>query len=100
MNTLSKINKKRLLNPYLIIGVFFVVWMYFFDDNSVRIHRELNREIDDLESSIRFYDREIQKDRKILQLYENRDSLEKFAREKYGLKKENEDIYIIDNINE
>ncbi len=100
MNTLSKINKKRLLNPYLIIGVFFVVWMYFFDDNSVRIHRELNREIDDLESSIRFYDNEIQKDRKILQLYENRDSLEKFAREKYGLKKENEDIYIIDNINE
>ena len=87
--------KKIWWNPFIIIGVVFVIWMYFFDDNSLRIHRELNDEIQRLEASVKYYESEIAKDKKIIELYQSDDSLEKFAREKYGLKKENEDVYII-----
>jgi cell division protein FtsB len=87
--------KKIWWNPFVIIGIAFIIWMYFFDDNSLRIHRELNDEIQRLETSIQYYETEIAKDKKVIELYQNDDSLEKFAREKYGLKKENEDVYII-----
>ncbi len=92
---MKRLPKKIWLNPYLITGAAFLVWMYFFDANSIKINRSLNKEIHRLEESIRYYDREIAKDRKIIEVYRHNDSLEKFAREQYGLKKENEDVYVI-----
>ena len=69
--------------------------MYFFDDNSIKIHKELNKEIDKLETSIDFYEKEIEKDKEMLKDYDNLERLEKFARETYQMKKDSEDIYII-----
>lgn len=80
----------------MLILIGFLVWMYFFDDNSVRIHNELNKDIDKLESSIDFYKEEIVKDQKIINDHKDPEKLERYARETYQMKKENETIYIIE----
>lgn len=88
--------KKFFLNKYLLILIGFGVWMYFFDDNSIQMHNELNKEIQKLESSIDFYQQEIKKDKKLMEDYENPEELERFARETYQMKKDSEDIYLIE----
>jgi cell division protein FtsB len=70
--------------------------MYFFDANSIRIHNELSNDIDRLETSIDFYKQEIEKDKKIIEDSEDLEKLERFARETYHMKKDNETIYIVD----
>ena len=87
---------KFLSNKYVIIILVFFVWMLFFDENSFLNHRELNKEIDKLEKSTKYYEKEIHHDQKIIKNLQNADSLEKFAREEYRMKKKNEDIYIIE----
>ncbi len=85
-----------LSNRYVIILLVFIVWMVFFDENSYFIHRDLNKEIDQIEGATDYYQREISKDKKEIGDLQNPDSLEKFAREKYHMKKKDEDIYLIE----
>ncbi len=87
---------KPLKNPFVIILILFVVWMTFFDANSYLIHRELNKEIGDLELEKNYYKREIDTDKKAIKELSAEEGMEKLAREKYYMKKENEDIYIIE----
>lgn len=87
---------KPLKNPFVIILIIFVVWMAFFDANSYLIHRELNKEISDLELEKNYYKREIDTDKKAIKELSSEEGMEKLAREKYYMKKENEDIYIIE----
>ncbi len=87
---------KFLSNRYAIITVLFLVWMLFFDENSFLNHHELNKEIDKLEKSTDYYEKNIKKDQKDIEILNNQDSLERFAREEYRMKKKNEDIYIIE----
>lgn len=68
----------------------------FFDTNSFLTHVELNNEIDDLESEKEYYKREIEKDKKEIETLSIDQGLEKFAREKYYMKRDNEEIYIIE----
>lgn len=70
--------------------------MLFVDSNSLLIHRELNEDITDLEDEKAYYKNEIEKDKKAIKELSTEDGLEKLAREKYYMKKENEDIYIIE----
>ncbi len=93
---MKKTALKYLLNRYVLILIAFSVWMYFFDDNSIRIHQELNRDIKKLEHAIRFYKSEIAKDKQIIENQKDPEKLERFARENYQMKKKNEDIYIIE----
>lgn len=88
--------KKIFLNKYFFILFVFSIWMYFFDDNSIRTHNALKKDIKKLESSIDFYKEEIEKDKKILVDYDNPEAMERFARETYQMKKDSEDIYIIE----
>lgn len=74
----------------------FAVWMLFFDANSYLIHRELNKEMDALEAEKEYYKNEIEKDKKAIQELSTDEGIEKLAREKYYMKKENEEIYIIE----
>jgi cell division protein FtsB len=76
--------------------VIFAVWMLFFDANSYLIHRELNNEMDALEDEKDYYKNEIEKDKKAIQELSTDEGIEKLAREKYYMKKENEEIYIIE----
>lgn len=70
--------------------------MLFIDSNSLLIHRELNQDITDLEDEKAYYKNEIEKDKKAIKELSTEDGIEKLAREKYYMKKENEDIYIIE----
>jgi cell division protein FtsB len=86
---------KKLKNPFIFLGMLFVFWMLFFDSNSYLNHRSLSKTIDQLEKDQQHYIREIQKDSIALQELSYPEGLEKYAREKYYMKKENEEIFII-----
>ncbi|WP_298534419.1 septum formation initiator family protein [uncultured Algibacter sp.] len=87
---------KHFKNIFILILVVFAVWMLFFDANSWLIHHELNTEIDDLENEKEYYKKEIEKDKKDLKKLSTEEGLEKFARETYYMKRDNEDIFIIE----
>jgi cell division protein FtsB len=70
--------------------------MLFLDNYSYLEHRVLNQEIDEIEDNIDYYKSEIKKDSASIKHLKNNDRVEKFAREKYYMKRENEDIYIIE----
>lgn len=83
-------------NMYVLVLTAFVVWMVFFDTNSLLIHWELRKEIKKLEKQQEFLKEEIAKDKKIIEKLSDTEELEKFAREHYYLKKKNEEIYLIE----
>ena len=96
---MPKLNTKYLKpfkNIYVIILLAFVVWMLFLDSNSYLIHRELNKEIDKQEAEKEFYNKEIDKNNKAIKELSKPEGIEKLAREEYYMKRENEDIYIIE----
>ena len=83
-------------NKYSLSLIVFFVWVIFFDSNNLfgRI-KNLNR-VHTLEKEIIFYKEKIKNDRAQLEeLKSNPSNLEKFAREQFLMKKDNEDIFII-----
>jgi cell division protein DivIC len=97
INTLKN-NKvfKILTNIFVLIFIPFLIWMLFFDENSYLVHRKFNSEIKDLESTVSFYKTKIAEDKATIMKLNDSLQLERFAREQYLMKKENEDIYIIE----
>jgi cell division protein FtsB len=87
---------KILGNRYAIVLVFFTVWMLFLDNTSYMEHRILNKQLNELQDNKKYYKDEIRKDDKNIKLLKNPDQIEKYAREKYYMKRNNEDIYIIE----
>nr|WP_298999338.1 septum formation initiator family protein [uncultured Allomuricauda sp.] len=87
---------KLMTNMYILVLTIFVIWMAFFDTNSLLIHLELRKEIKKLERQKEFLEGEISKDQKVLEKLSDSSELEKFAREKYYMKKENEEIFLIE----
>ncbi len=85
-----------LSNKYVIVLVLFIVWMGFFDENSFINQRELDNEINKLENANEYYKKQIDVDQNIIDNLNDPDSLEKYAREEYKMKRENEDIFIIE----
>lgn len=96
--TTSKKTWLRFLwNKYLIVTLLFGIWMFFFDQNSFFIHRELDEQISELENDRKIYQEKLEKETlQIHQIKTNPNAIEKIAREKHYLKKENEDVFIID----
>ena len=88
---------KILSNMYVLALTIFVIWMAFFDTNSLLIHLELRKEVKKLEQQKEFLQKEITNDKKILKKLNTPEELEKFAREKYFMKKENEEIFLIEH---
>lgn len=86
---------KLLTNKYIVILIAFLIWMFFFDAN-VQLNKEFKKEIKELNTTINFYKKEIKKDKNTITELQDSLQLEKFAREKYLMKKENEDIYVIE----
>lgn len=87
---------KFLGNRYVLVLLFFIIWMLFLDNYSYLDHRILNNEIDELEDNINYYKKEIKEDSIKIKKLKNTDQIEKYAREKYYMKRENEDIYLIE----
>lgn len=87
-----------LTNKYLVVAAFFIVWMLFFDQRDYFQQRERQAELDKLEAKKHYYEQEIAKTKKELEdLQNNPAALEKFAREHYLMKRDGEDIYIIED---
>ncbi|HLV14918.1 MAG TPA: septum formation initiator family protein [Xanthomarina sp.] len=87
---------KKAKRSLILVLIAFAIWMLFFDANSWLIHRELNADIEDLETEKEFYKNEIIKDKKAIKELSTDEGLEKLAREKYYMKQENEEIFIIE----
>jgi hypothetical protein len=87
---------QRFANKYTIVGLLFVVWIALFDKYSFIDQLQLRSKISQMEKEKKYYQKKIEEDkRKKDELLGSRDNLEKFAREQYLMKKENEDIFII-----
>ncbi len=83
-------------NFYFLAGAFFLVWMLFIDSNDLYSQYRKARKLKELERQKTYYIhkiQEVEKDRN--ELLSDNDLLEKFAREKYLMKKESEDLYVI-----
>ncbi|WP_051199908.1 FtsB family cell division protein [Flavobacterium subsaxonicum] len=85
-----------LSNRYVLVIIFVIVWMFFLDNYSYFEHKVLDQEIDELEDNKEYYIQEIKKDSTSIKQLKNADQTEKYAREKYYMKRDNEDIYIIE----
>ncbi|CAI8344077.1 MAG: Uncharacterised protein [Polaribacter sejongensis] len=98
--TFNKFKKNKIVkiitNIFVLILVPFLIWMLFFDENSYLTHRKFDKEINDLERTITFYKKNIAADKATIKKLQDSIQLERFAREKYLMKKENEDIYVIE----
>ncbi len=81
----------------MLILLLFIIWMLFFDTNSFLIHNELSNDINALEDNKEFYQEEITNDKIFIEKMKDSNEQERFAREKYYLKKENEDIFIVEH---
>jgi cell division protein FtsB len=83
-------------NKYVLLLALFGIWMLFLDSNSWLVHRELDQQIEELEENKEYYKSQIRKDTSIINSLNDMDELERFAREEYHMKRENEEIYIIE----
>ncbi len=70
--------------------------MVFLDNYSYLDQQVLDKQIEELEDNKKYYQDEIKKDQENIKHLKNPDQVEKYAREKYYMKKDSEDIYIIE----
>ena len=93
LKSLSHIAK----NKYLLSLTVFAVWMIFFDSQDIiTTHFKLRKELNQLHESRSYYLGQIEETKKELeQLKSDAETLEKYAREKYRMKKDNEDLFVI-----
>lgn len=83
-------------NKYFVVSAFFLVWMLFFDPRDWGLIRARSNKLKELRESEERISAEIEKTRTELNaLKTSASTIEKYAREKYLMKKENEDLYII-----
>lgn len=83
-------------NFYFLFSFFFLIWMLFIDANDIITQMKLKHQLETLEDEKAYYlekIEEVKKDRE--ELLSNDELLEKFAREKYYMKKESEDLFIV-----
>jgi len=94
-------NRLKILLPflkdkYVIATIAFLIWLTFFDRNDFFVQHTYSTKLGELQNQNKYYEDEILKNRKELgSLMGNKRNLEKFAREKYLMKKDNEDIFLI-----
>jgi cell division protein FtsB len=82
-------------NKYFLTIIALIVWLLFFDKNDIFTQRETVAKLNKLKTNQQYYREEIKKDSiALIELKTNKESLEKFAREKYLMKKDNEDVFV------
>jgi len=96
----SEIKNHKYIKPFKnVFGLgllAFIIWMLFFDSNSLIAHMELNAEKDKANKQKDHYNSGIKADAKEIKKLETEEGIEKFAREEYYMKKDKEEIYIIE----
>jgi cell division protein DivIC len=85
-----------LYNKFFLAAVAFVLWILFFDRNDIFSQMDRKAELNKLQESKLYFTRQILEERTFSEeLKNNPAAIEKFAREKYGMKRDNEDLYLI-----
>lgn len=85
-----------LKNKYLIVSVAFLTWMLFFDNNDIVSQVQLRMKLSEYRNKKDYYEEKIAEVKKEKEeLLTNQQSLEKFAREQYMMKKDDEDLFVI-----
>ena len=83
-------------NIFFLSGVAFSAWMLFFDENNMMVQYHRRQELAELSKKKNFYKLEIAKvENQYTELTTNAETQEKFARENYMMKKDNEDVFVI-----
>ncbi|MCO6497456.1 MAG: septum formation initiator family protein [Chitinophagaceae bacterium] len=91
--------KKIIANKYLFTLAVFVVWMFFFDRNDVPLQIKRIQEINNLENAEKAMIQQIAETKEELESLKNSpETLEKYAREKYLMKKPNEDLFVVESV--
>ncbi len=86
-----------LKNKYFVCLSLFLFWMLFFDDYNMIFQWKKSQELSEIKVKKEYYEKEIKQvnqDRK--DLFSNSDNMERYARENYLMKREDEDIFIIE----
>ena len=99
MKKMGDLNKRFIgISGYqVIILIVFFFMLFFFGNSSITKRIKYEKEIKHLKSQIEFYQKQIEIDRvKLDELKSNRENLEKFARENYFMRREGEEIFIIE----
>lgn len=85
-----------LRNKYIVTGVLFLAWLVFLDSRNFLSQYDLYAEVNQLENQKAFYKQEIDRARQDqFELLSSPEKLEKFAREQYRMKKDDEDLFIV-----
>ena len=85
-----------LKNKYVFTTIIFIVWMLFFDRNDIISQIGMRNKLSQMKQDKLYYTTEIDKNKMAMQeLMTNPETLEKFAREKYLMKKDDEDVFVI-----
>lgn len=93
--------KKIAGNKYLLTGVAFIVWMLFFDRNDISLQISRISELNQLQNSEKVMTQRIADTHTELDNLKNSpETLEKYAREKYLMKRPNEDLFIVKTVTE
>jgi hypothetical protein len=83
-------------NKFFLAATGFVIWMLFFDRNDVFTQLERKKDLREIRKSKDYFAEKIREDRKLSNdLQFNASALEKYAREKYLMKRDNEDIFLV-----
>jgi cell division protein FtsB len=83
-------------NKYFLLSAAFLVWMLFFDKNDLLSQYQYRQQVTKLTKDRDFYKKETaQVGTELDELTSDKAALEKFAREKYLMKKDNEDVFIV-----
>lgn len=85
-----------LRNKFFLATTGFVIWMLFFDRNDVFTQMERRGEFNELKQSKQYFEKQIAENRKFSKdLQFNASAIERYAREKYMMKRDNEDLFIV-----
>ena len=83
-------------NKYFLASSLFAVWMLFFDRNDLFTQMERKAELAEIEESKQYFAQKIAEGKKFsMDMRSNADAVEKFVREKYLMKRDNEDLFLI-----
>ena len=84
-------------NKFLLTGIGFGIWMIYFDQNNWSAQEERKKDLRATERNIAYLNEEIaEMEKEHRELTSNPERLEQFAREHYRMKKDNEDLYLVE----
>lgn len=88
--------KKLIRNKYVVASLAFLLWITFINDIDLPFILQSRSELNELKSQLSYYEEENQKTAEDLEeITTNKNTLEKFARENYFMKRSNEDVFVI-----